>query len=81
MPNSSVCLPSAASRSSGSMGSSNASFEIFQPRQAPLLRRACFSIGTRRAKGFPARAMTISSPASARSSSEDSFAFASVILI
>src|SRR6266446_8162719 len=81
IPNSSVCFPSAASRSSGSIGSNKASFGIFKPRQAPGLRRVIVSMGVSRAKGLPARAMTISSPASARASSEESFAFASAILI
>ena len=81
MPNSSVCFPSAASTSSGSMGANRASFEILKPRQAPGFRRVMVSIGTSRAMGLPARAMTISSPASARSSSAESFAFASAILI
>src|SRR5262249_19774361 len=63
IPNSSVYFPPAASRSAGSMGSKRASLGSFQPRQAPLLRGVRFSIGTSRANGLPARAMTISSPA------------------
>ena len=39
------------------------------------------STGTRRATGFPLRAMTISSPASARSTSWESFVFASCMPI
>jgi hypothetical protein len=74
-------LPSAASRSSGDIGSNKASFGIFKPRHAPGLRRVILSTGVSRASGLPVRAMTIYSPASARSSRAESFAFASAILI
>ena len=45
------------------------------------VRRARSLTGTSRARGFPARAITISSPATARSSNDDNLAFASAILI
>src|SRR5713101_8618643 len=58
MPNSSLNLPSAASRSSGSIGSRKTSSGIFQCRQAPLRRGAMLLTGTSRANGLPARAIT-----------------------
>ena len=66
IPNASVCFPSAASRSSGDIGSNKAAFGIFKPRHAPGRRRVMLSTGVSRTSGLPARAMTISSPASAR---------------
>src|SRR5271155_918638 len=81
IPIASVYLPSAASRSSGSIGSRNTSLGIFQSRKSPGLRCARSLTGTSRARGFPARAITISSPATARSSNDDNLAFASAILI
>jgi len=71
--------PSSSAMSSGS--SSKSSARRTRPRQAPRTEASAEALrtGTSRAAGFPLRAMTMSSPASARSTNCESFVFASCI--